>query len=720
MRRLTILFLLLHVIAFVHAEIPLTTKQQLDDEITVLRNELGDLPAVDYIKNAYRINQLEARVLSTKNESLIIYFYCYYNQMCFYGGYNSGDVERIQYGLSKLKKYIKKNKVALGYYYITLGGIHGLQGRYNDRDKETIKAHNVFLKYGANQDLVRSYYLLSYIYLGKNKLEEGLSLAKNAIACYNAIPPNQQRKSLYVIYSLANLLCFRSYVDLKQYDKATPFLHILENNTFFSPQKKTRYHLNYYMALYFNHYNNRKQTEKLLNMSYTLWKDMLKEVEMFGNEKAELKRKTIEGLKISQKYEIQRKDAENKNIMLAFGCFIILVLSVLVYYQNWIQKKIKKLNDALSDKNTVLSEALNSRSVFFNTVSHEFKTPLHTIKNVLQDTSLAVNIPAELLETLHSSINSLNNLINNVIHVHKLEDGSHNVTNEHSYDLKRCIVEAFESKFLSDSNFIKLTIDANIDSSLFLDYLKITQLFENIFLIPQMFPNLGDVGVKVTIKKDTFESQEIQIACSCERNIERLVNLNESYLSAFNTPINESLQFESGKKLGLSVIKKIVSQYRGNVILKENTMLISMVFKKAVKYKFEIELKDGNQSKHLLLVEDEKLNQMLTKKLIEENGFICDVANNGKEAVEKALSFNYDLILMDIMMPVMDGFEASKIIKEKTKNPLIVALSAIDQALNNEKIVSSGIKYFMGKPIEKGDFIKKINTYISEANLNVG
>ena len=118
----------------------------------------------------------------------------------------------------------------------------------------------------------------------------------------------------------------------------------------------------------------------------------------------------------------------------------------------------------------------------------------------------------------------------------------------------------------------------------------------------------------------------------------------------------------------------------------------------------------------ILLVEDNKLNQRLMESSLKRFGFKIDLANNGLEAVEKyqANHKNYDLIIMDIMMPVMDGFHAFDEIRKKNKNVPIIAVTA--RALPNEKrkIIEYGFNDYISKPIEDSVLLKKIKNYLNE------
>ena len=124
-------------------------------------------------------------------------------------------------------------------------------------------------------------------------------------------------------------------------------------------------------------------------------------------------------------------------------------------------------------------------------------------------------------------------------------------------------------------------------------------------------------------------------------------------------------------------------------------------------------IKDPSAIK-ILLVEDNKTNQLITKKIITKKGYTCDVANNGLEACKIVEENDYDLILMDIMMPIMDGFEASDYIsKLKPKIP-IVALTAISEQVNKELFSASKIRKVLSKPVNIEELYETILLNVNE------
>ena len=112
-------------------------------------------------------------------------------------------------------------------------------------------------------------------------------------------------------------------------------------------------------------------------------------------------------------------------------------------------------------------------------------------------------------------------------------------------------------------------------------------------------------------------------------------------------------------------------------------------------------------NKNILIVEDNKINQLVTRKILEQNGVHCDIAENGRQAIEKASAKNYDLILMDVHMPVMDGIEATTIIRQFSSVP-ILALTAAEIDEMREQIYKCGMNDIIVKPYNVDNFKKAI------------
>ena len=175
-----------------------------------------------------------------------------------------------------------------------------------------------------------------------------------------------------------------------------------------------------------------------------------------------------------------------------------------------------------------------------------------------------------------------------------------------------------------------------------------------------------------------------------------------------------------GTGIGLALADKIIKLYDSQIIIESELDLgtsvsFSLNFKKDIlKERVNVlipkSIKDKNKIK-ILVVEDNKINMLLVTKILKNNGFSFVTAFNGQEAVDLVKKESFSIILMDIMMPIMDGFEASFIISQLRKEIPIVALTAISEEINKEKFEKSSIKKVINKPLNVNELLNIIDEY---------
>jgi CheY-like chemotaxis protein len=172
--------------------------------------------------------------------------------------------------------------------------------------------------------------------------------------------------------------------------------------------------------------------------------------------------------------------------------------------------------------------------------------------------------------------------------------------------------------------------------------------------------------------------------------------------------------------LGLSIVKRLVDLFNGEISVKSEIncgtiFTVQIPYIKAdneviIKQNTDFETKSNKKHLKVLIVEDNKINQMVTKKLLDKSDHSCKIAENGLEAIELVEKYKFDLILMDIHMPVLNGFEASKKIRELGISTPIIALTASDKNEIINEMVINGINDVLVKPFE----IKDLQTIIEK------
>jgi CheY-like chemotaxis protein/anti-sigma regulatory factor (Ser/Thr protein kinase) len=325
---------------------------------------------------------------------------------------------------------------------------------------------------------------------------------------------------------------------------------------------------------------------------------------------------------------------------------------------------------------------------------------------------------------IDSSAKNLLIIVNDILDFSKIEAGKLTIE-KINFDMKKLmegienlIIESIHQKNLSFS----LEYNCNQNSVCYGDSLRISQILINLISNAIKFTKEGSIKVTLTrINEDRvkFEIRDTGVGISKEEQKKLFIPFSQANRS--------TTRKYGGTGLGLSISKQLVEQMDGEIWVESQE-------ESGSKFIFEIELKKGDISKiqietkenlnlnlkylknsHILLVEDNLINQEIVVGLLEESGIHIDIANNGQEAVELSSSTDkYELILMDLQMPVMNGYEASKIIRQRDKNIPIIALTANAMLKDVERTLKAGMNEHLNKPIEVEKLYEILSKYIPQ------
>lgn len=414
--------------------------------------------------------------------------------------------------------------------------------------------------------------------------------------------------------------------------------------------------------------------------------------------------------------------------ILSIGLITILSLLTLSLYKN---NNIRlKTNNMLFKKNTeLLTEkeraeiAATAKSNFLSTVTHELRTPLYAVTgltNMLMDEDPK---PEQMqhLKSLKFSGDYLLTFINDILQINKIEANKVELDPE-IFNLRTKVenVAAALNNSALDNN-IKIHIEYDKSLPVFFngDQLKISQILINLIGNSIKFTKDGDIWIRVLKKNQNqgiynirFEIEDNGIGITKEKQ----ENMFESF-SQGSVQINRKY---GGTGLGLSIVKGLVDILQGKVYLKSElgegtTFSVELPLKES---KEVIKVKDTdlfNDVKDLdlnkikiLVVEDNKINQMITKKILTKMNLNCDVVDNGEDAVEQIKENNYDIVLMDIHMPGISGIEATKVVRSFDKELTIFALTAVTLEDKMQEFDDAGFDDIISKPFKQEDFEKKL------------
>jgi signal transduction histidine kinase/ActR/RegA family two-component response regulator len=445
------------------------------------------------------------------------------------------------------------------------------------------------------------------------------------------------------------------------------------------------------------------------------------------------------------KKDLQRSEIENElqekkiyiKTLFNYALIALTIIALLGFYSTFkLSKNRKQLNRILQEKNKLYLEEktkterlARAKSDFFSTVSHELRTPLYGViglSNILLENNKDHNV-TEDLKSLKFSADYLLALINDVLQINKID--SNKIDDEkidfNLDELIHKIVSTFEYMRRQNKNEIETHLPSDLPQIIHGNATRLSQILMNLIGNASKFTENGIIVISVVIKN--IQDNKITLGFSIKDNGEGIaISKQNQIFEEFKQ--GDSLSFNyQGTGLGLPIVKRLLT-------LSNSKINLDTEVGKGSNFTFDLEYDNvaTNQlnhhisqkpllletsilhGKHILIAEDNRINQMVTKKILEKDGVICTVVENGKDAIEDPNLETYDLILMDVNMPVMNGIEATKVIRLNYNIP-IIALTAVEIEEMKQSILDSGMNDIIIKPYDVNAFksviIKNILNY---------
>ncbi len=376
-------------------------------------------------------------------------------------------------------------------------------------------------------------------------------------------------------------------------------------------------------------------------------------------------------------------------------------------------------------------KAMEAREDFFSAMSHEIRTPLNAVIGIA-DLLLKRNPRKDqqkLMQTLDFSAKNLMSLINDVLDFSKIRAGKIEVE-AINFNLKELLgnIRLSLSQWAANKGIVlKLIMDENLPEQVKGDYVKLSQILNNLLSNALKFTEEGEVRLEAT-KAGEVNGQSILSFSVADTGIGISSDKLSEIFEPFHQAGSETYRKFGGTGLGLSIVKNLVELQGGKIRVESKvdagtTFTFELPFNgidenepvhnlhithvKNVKWKMKL---------NVLYVEDVATNQYLIEEILSDWGIRVDMVSSGEEALEKVNSCIYDMILMDIQMPGMDGFETTKKIRSKEGNYFkevpVIAMTASTSESVRRKIFAAGMQDLVRKPISADDLRSRMIQHI--------
>jgi PAS domain S-box-containing protein len=389
----------------------------------------------------------------------------------------------------------------------------------------------------------------------------------------------------------------------------------------------------------------------------------------------------------------------------------------------------KLLEIELTEAKELAEESTKSKETFLANMSHEIRTPMNAI--IGMSTQLAkTNLDSTqqfYLETIHSASDNLLVIINDILDFSKIDAGKLQLERigfgpkELLNSALRVLSHRAEEKGLSLNNVF---FDPAISPVLMGDPYRLNQVLINLISNAIKFTEKGKVDISCDVLNDSLLSQTIQITVK-DTGIGMEANFLDCLFEKFSQEDASVTRQHGGTGLGMSICKDLINLMGGEIHVKSkkgigSTILLKIKFDKGTfenlpeKPIFEVDSKILFDKK-VLLVDDNQMNRLVAATILSNHGAIITTAQNGKEAVEILEKIPFHIVLMDIQMPVMDGVEATAIIRSKISKELpIVALTANAIKGDNDKYLAAGMNGYLSKPFIEKDLLNMVALWLNK------
>ncbi len=377
-------------------------------------------------------------------------------------------------------------------------------------------------------------------------------------------------------------------------------------------------------------------------------------------------------------------------------------------------------------------KATYAKAQFLSTMSHEIRTPMNAVIGVTH--LLSEDNPREdqiqNINILKLSADNLMTLINDILDFSKIEAGRVDLESlDFNFrNLVKNIASGFEIKSREKGLDFIVDIDPKIPSYLIGDPTRISQVINNLCSNAVKFTDTGNVQIVVNYLEKANDKIKLQFEIK-DTGVGIPENKQDEIFQSFSQADSNTTRLYGGTGLGLTISKKIIEIMGGSIHVKSDLefgttfsfeLCLNISHKSMSKVDFKTESYqniDKIRGLHILLAEDNQMNILILKQFLKKWEITYEIASNGLVAVDKIQKGNFDMVLMDLQMPVMDGYKATQSIRnlpdEKYRKMPILAITASAYNDTRKRVLEAGMNDFITKPINPEDLYLKIEKYMN-------
>ncbi len=382
--------------------------------------------------------------------------------------------------------------------------------------------------------------------------------------------------------------------------------------------------------------------------------------------------------------------------------------------------------------------ANQTKSSFLANMSHEIRTPLGAIlgfTDLLKDRNLDIKERDQFLDTISRNGKALTRIIDDILDLAKVESGKLDMEkiDFSFFDLLDEVLDLFRERARSKGIYLRIYMGEHIPSRICSDPTRIRQIFINVVGNAVKFTDEGGITIQVTAHPEKDKTIKFKVAIR-DTGVGVSLEQKERLFQPFSQADNTTTRKYGGTGLGLVLSQRLANALGGKVTIDDpeegrgTIFTISFIAEltqenhtrnSAIKTQAKTE-ESENRALHgvrILVADDSIDNQFLVHRILTNNGAVVEAAKNGLEAFKQALNGNFDIILMDIQMPQMDGYEATRSLREAGYKKPIIALTAHAMAEEKARTRAAGCDGHLTKPLNTKDLVETISLFLK---INMG